>query len=75
MRGVFQVARRIEADEDFRLEPGEVYPVAEAFGPGTFTWEIRDGKACVEECLPESGDEVIPWELVFPRIYPGGVDS
>ena len=75
MRRVFQVARRIEADEEFRLEPGGIYPVAEAFGPGTFTWEIRDGRAWVEECLPESGDEVIPWELVFPRIHPGGMDG
>ena len=75
MRRVFQVARRIEADEEFRLEPGEIYAVAEAFGPGTFTWEIRDSKAWAEECLPESGDEVIPWELVFPRIHPAVVHS
>ena len=53
MRRVFEVARRIEADKrNFAFEPGEVYPVAEAFGPGSFTWEIRDGKAWMEECLP-----------------------
>jgi hypothetical protein len=35
--------------------------------PGTFTWEIRDSEAW---CLPELGDEVIPWEFVVPRIHP-----